>query len=332
MSCGIASRTMRPTAPATSTTLPQPPPRPCPPGVMTYHRDFAFTAIEESQKKEATMTGQDGRVWFITGSSSGFGRSLVDAARARGDRVVATARQPDALAGLEGEGVLVLQLDVTDEEALEPALTAAAERFGRIDVLVNSAGIGFVGALEEMRLNDLRAAMETMFFGPAALTRAVLPRMRAQGSGAIVQISSQGGRMAGPGVSAYCAAKFALEGLSEAIAGEVAPFGVRVLIVEPGNFRTGLLGRSMHMAAPMEEYASTVGVTRSYFESEDGRQLGDPRRAASAIIEALDADEPPLRLVLGADAVEGIRTKYEELSAELTRWESLARSTAFEPE
>lgn len=276
------------------------------------------------------MTGQDGRVWFITGSSSGFGRALVDAARARGDRVVATARRPEALAGLEGDDVLVVQLDVTDEQALEPALTAAAERFGRIDVLVNNAGIGLVGALEEMRPDDLRGAMETMFFGPAALTRAVLPRMRAQGSGTIVQISSQGGRMAGPGVSAYCAAKFALEGLSEAIAGEVAPFGVRVLIVEPGNFRTGLLGQSMRTAAPMKEYESTVGVTRSYFQSEDGRQLGDPGKAAAAIIAALDADEPPLRLVLGPDAFEGIRAKYEELSAELARWESLARSTAFE--
>jgi NAD(P)-dependent dehydrogenase (short-subunit alcohol dehydrogenase family) len=169
--------------------------------------------------------------------------------------------------------VLVLQLDVTREEAIQPALDAALERFGRIDVLVNNAGIGFVGALEEMTRDGLRRAMETMFFGPAALTQAVLPQMRAQGSGTIVQISSQGGRMAGPGVSAYCAAKFALEGLSEAVAGEVAPFGVRVLIVEPGNFRTGLLGSSLHTATPIEAYATTVGVTHSYFASEDGRQL-----------------------------------------------------------
>lgn len=277
------------------------------------------------------MAEQDGRVWFITGSTSGFGQALVDAARARGERVVATARRPDALAELEGDDVLVLELDVTRGEAIEPAIDAAVERFGRIDVLVNSAGIGFVGALEEMRLDDLRGAMETMFFGPAALTRAVLPRMRAQVSGTIVQITSQGGRMAGPGISAYSAAKFALEGLSEALAGEVAPFGVRVLIVEPGNFRTGLLGRSMHTAPPMEAYATTVGVTRSYFASEDGRQSGDPAKAAAAIMTALDADEPPLRLVLGADAVEGIRAKYEELSTELARWEPLARSTAFEP-
>jgi len=276
------------------------------------------------------MIEQDSRVWFITGSTSGFGRALVDAVRARGERAVATARRPEALAELEGDEALVLQLDVTREEAIQPALDAALERFGRIDVLVNNAGIGFVGALEEMTLDDLRRAMETMFFGPAALTQAVLPRMRAQASGTIVQISSQGGRMAGPGVSAYCAAKFALEGLSEAVAGEVAPFGVRVLIVEPGNFRTGLLGSSLHTATPMEAYATTVGVTRSYFASEDGRQLGDPAKAAAAIVAALDADEPPLRLVLGADALEGIRAKYQELSAELARWENLTRSTAFD--
>ena len=276
------------------------------------------------------MTNQNGRVWFITGSTSGFGRALVDAARARRERVVATARRPDALAELDGDDVLVLNLDVTGADAIEPALDAAVEHFGRIDVLVNNAGIGLVGALEEMSLDDVRRAMETMFFGPAALMRSVLPRMRAQGSGTIVQVSSQGGRMAGAGVSAYCAAKFALEGLSEAVAGEVAPFGIRVLIVEPGNFRTGLLGRSLRAAAPMEEYAPTVGVTRSYFASADGRQPGDPAKAATAIMTALDADDPPLRLVLGGDAVEGIRGRYEELSAELARWEQLARSTAFQ--
>jgi NAD(P)-dependent dehydrogenase (short-subunit alcohol dehydrogenase family) len=276
------------------------------------------------------MPQQDSRVWFITGSTSGFGRALVNTARGRGERVVATARRPEALADLEGDDVLVVALDVTREDAIEPALDAAAERFGRIDVLVNNAGIGFIGALEEMSVDDLRRAMETMFFGPAALTRAVIPRMRAQGSGSIVQISSQGGRMAGPGVSAYCAAKFALEGLSEAVAGEVAPFGVRVLIVEPGNFRTGLLGPSMRTAAPMEEYAPTVGVTRSYFASADGLQPGDPAKAAAAIMIALDADDPPLRLVLGADAVEGLRGKYEELGAELGRWEELGRATAFD--
>lgn len=272
----------------------------------------------------------DSRVWFITGSSSGFGRALVDTVLGRGDRVVATARSQDALVGLEGDDVLPLTLDVTRPEQIEPALDSATERFGRVDVLVNSAGIGFVGALEEMSLSDLREVMETMFFGPAALTRAVVPRMRAQGAGAIVQISSMGGQVTAPGYSAYCAAKFALEGLSEAVAAEVAPFGIRLLIVEPGSFRTGLLGRSLRAAPRLEPYAETVGGTRAYIESEDGNQAGDPAKAAAAIVAALDADEPPLRLALGADAVEAIRGKHDALGAELARWEGLARATAFD--
>jgi NAD(P)-dependent dehydrogenase (short-subunit alcohol dehydrogenase family) len=276
------------------------------------------------------VTERDDRVWFITGSTSGFGRALVDAVRARGDRVAATARRPERLADLEGDDLLALELDVTRVEAIEPALDAAVSRFGRIDVLVNNAGVGFVGALEEMSLADLRSVMETMFFAPAALTRAIVPRLRAQSSGAIVQISSQGGQITAPGYSAYCAAKFALEGLSEAVAAEVAPFGVRVLIVEPGSFRTGLLGPSLHAAAPLEEYEGTVGATRAYIEREDGRQAGDPARAAAAILAALDADDPPLRLALGADAVDAIRAKHQDLEAELARWEEVSRATAFD--
>jgi NAD(P)-dependent dehydrogenase (short-subunit alcohol dehydrogenase family) len=271
------------------------------------------------------------RVWFITGCTSGFGRALVDIVRARGERVVASARRPGILADLEGDDVLTLALDVTREDQVEPALDAAVERFGRVDVLVNNAGIGFVGALEEMSLADLREVMETMFFGPAALTRAVVSRMRAQRSGAIVQISSMGGQVTAPGYSAYCAAKFALEGFPEAVAAEVTPLGIRVLIVEPGSFRTGLLGRSLRAAPAIEAYAETVGATRAYIEREDGRQAGDPAKAAAAILAALDADEPPLRLALGGDAVDGIRAKHERLRAELARWEDRARATAFDP-
>ena len=270
------------------------------------------------------------RAWFITGCTSGFGRALVDVVRARGERVVATARRPGVLADLEGDNVLPIALDVTREDQIEPALDAAVERFGRVDVLVNNAGIGFVGALEEMSLADLREVMETMFFGPAALTRAVVPRMRAQRSGAIVQISSMGGQVTAPGYSAYCAAKFALEGFAEAVAAEVTPLGIRVLIVEPGSFRTGLLGRSLRAAPALEAYTETVGATRAYIEREDGRQAGDPAKAAAAILAALDADQPPLRLALGGDAVDGMRAKHERLRAELARWEDLARATAFD--
>jgi NAD(P)-dependent dehydrogenase (short-subunit alcohol dehydrogenase family) len=209
------------------------------------------------------LVRKDRRVWLITGSTFGFGRALVQAARRAGDQVVATARRVDALADLASDDVMTLAPDVIRPETFEPALDDATARFGRIDVLVNNAGIGFVGALEETSLADPRRVMETMFFGPAALTRAIIPRMRQQRSGAIVQISSQGGQITARGFSAYCAAKFALEGLSEAVAAEVAPFGIRVLIVEPGSFRTELLGRSLAAAAVMEEYAPTVGATRA---------------------------------------------------------------------
>jgi NAD(P)-dependent dehydrogenase (short-subunit alcohol dehydrogenase family) len=170
--------------------------------------------------------------------------------------------------------------------------------------------------------------METMFFGPVALTQAVLPHMRAQRSGAIVQISSQGGQYAFAGFGAYCAAKFALEGLSEALEPEVAPLGIRTLIVEPGSFRTGLLGARLHRSREIDAYADTVGPTRAFVEGMDGTQPGDPRKAAAAILAALDAPEPPLRLALGADAVDAIRGKHERLRADLEGWEAVSRDTA----
>jgi NAD(P)-dependent dehydrogenase (short-subunit alcohol dehydrogenase family) len=272
----------------------------------------------------------NGRVWLITGSTSGFGRALVDAVLARGERVVATARRVEALSDVEGENVLTVALDVTREGQIAAALDAAVERFGRVDVVVNNAGIGFVGALEEMSMADLRDAMEVMFFGPAALTRAAIPLMRSQGSGTIVQISSMGGQIAGPGGSAYASAKFALEGLSEAVAGEVAPFGIRLMIVEPGSFRTGLLSASLRAAPPLEPYAETVGATRAFFDDAHGKQAGDPAKAAAAILTAVDSEEPPLRLALGADAVDGLRAKHASLEAELSQWEDLARTTAFD--
>ena len=217
-------------------------------------------------------------------------------------------------------------LDVTDDRQVTGAVARTVAEFGRIDVLVNNAGHGSVGAVEELDLVDLRALMDVMFFGAVAVTKAVLPLMRAQGSGAIVQISSMGGQLSMPGFGAYCAAKFALEGLSEALAAEVAPLGIRLLIVEPGAFRTEFGGHRMHRAQPIEAYAISVGATRAAVDAMDGSQPGDPRKAARAILEVPASAEPPLRLALGDDAVDSIAAHHEMLRADLTRWEKVSRA------
>jgi NAD(P)-dependent dehydrogenase (short-subunit alcohol dehydrogenase family) len=270
------------------------------------------------------------RTWLVTGATSGFGRTIVDAALARGDAVVATSRQTNGLADLEGdERVLVTRLDVTDAAEREAAVAAALERFGRIDVLVNNAGRTQVGAVEETTDDELRALFDLHFFAPAALTRLVLPAMRAQGSGAIVQMSSVGGQVTAPGFGAYCATKFALEGLTQTLQEEVEAFGIRTLIVEPGAFRTGLFRPgAAYESTEMPEYAGTVGPTRAYVRDGHGEQPGDPVKAAEAIMTALDADEPPLRLVLGEDAIGNIRRRLESLTTELARWEDVGAATA----
>ena len=274
----------------------------------------------------------DPRVWFITGATSGFGSEIAKAALERGDLVVATARRPDALPDLDGaDRVVALRLDVTDAAEREAALNAALDRFGRVDVLVNNAGRTQVGAVEETTDEELRALFELHFFGPVALTRLVLPVMREHGGGAIVQMSSVGGQVTAPGFGAYCATKFALEGLTETLQDEVRPFGIRTLIVEPGAFRTGLFRPSAaYLSAEMAEYGETVGPTRAYVRSNDGLQPGDPSKAAGAIMAALDADDPPLRLVLGADAIENVRGRLDRVSSELGRWEDIGRETAIE--
>jgi NAD(P)-dependent dehydrogenase (short-subunit alcohol dehydrogenase family) len=279
----------------------------------------------------AESTG-DGRVWLVTGASSGFGRAIADAALARGDSVVATARRPEALSDLEGhERAHVVELDVTDSAEREAAVAEAIDRFGRIDVLVNNAGRTQVGAVEETTDDELRFLFELHFFAPAALTRAVLPHMRSQGGGAIVQMSSVGGQVTAPGFSAYCATKFALEGLTETLRDEVSEFGIHTLIVEPGAFRTGLFRpEAAYESAEMPEYAATVGPTREYVRGNHLAQPGDPVKAAEAIIAALDADEPPLRLVLGADAIGNIERRLESVSDELAAWRSLGEATAID--
>jgi NAD(P)-dependent dehydrogenase (short-subunit alcohol dehydrogenase family) len=274
----------------------------------------------------------DSKVWFITGASSGFGRSLAEELIARGDRVVATARNRDALADLVARApdrVLAARLDVTTDD-LQAAVASAIAHFGQIDVLVNNAGYSIVGAVEETSDAELRAVLELMFFAPAALTRALLPHMRERRTGTIVQITSVGGVITAPGFGAYCAAKHALEGFSESLAAELGPFGVRVLIVEPGAFRTRLFGAGFRSMPAMEAYASTVGPTRAYASQSDGVQAGDPAKAARAIADAVAAGAPTLRLPLGGDAVTGIRQKLAAVAADVDRTEAVARATALD--
>jgi NAD(P)-dependent dehydrogenase (short-subunit alcohol dehydrogenase family) len=272
------------------------------------------------------------RTWFITGASSGFGHELAEAVLERGDAVVAAARSTDSLTDLgPDDRVLAARLDVTDPKQREEAVAAALDRFGRIDVLVNNAGRTQVGAVEETTDEELRALFDLHFFAPAALTRLVLPRMREQGSGAIVQMSSVGGQVTAPGFGAYCATKFALEGLSETLQAEVADFGLHTLIVEPGAFRTGLFRPgAAYESAEMPEYEPTVGPTRAYVRDNHLEQPGDPAKAVRAIINALDADEPPLRLVLGADAIGNIETRWKSLAEELDAWRAVGEATALD--
>jgi NAD(P)-dependent dehydrogenase (short-subunit alcohol dehydrogenase family) len=275
---------------------------------------------------------EKGSVWFVTGTSSGFGRAIAEEALSRGDRVVATARDPRSVGELVARApdrVLAARLDVTQPAEIRSAVASAYERFGAVDVLVNNAGFSVVGAVEETSDEDLRATLEPMFFGPAALTRALLPRMRERRRGTVVQITSVGGVITAPGFGAYCAAKHALEAWSEAMAAEVAPFGLRVLIVEPGAFRTRLFGSAFRALPAMPEYASTVGPTRAYAAQSDGVQGGDPAKAAKAIVDAVAAGAPSLRLPLGADAVQSIREKLARVTADVDGTEGVASTTGF---
>jgi NAD(P)-dependent dehydrogenase (short-subunit alcohol dehydrogenase family) len=273
-------------------------------------------------------------VWLITGASSGFGRAFVEELVSSGHLVVAAARRPESLDELRirhPDQLLPVTLDVSDSPGVAAVVAQAVEHFGRIDVLVNNAGHGQVGAVEETSERDLRDLMDVHFFGPAALVREVLPQMRRQGGGSIVQMSSFGGQLSYAGFSAYSASKCALEGFSEALALEVAPFGIRVLIVEPGAFRTNFCGTPLHLSEPMPHYRDTVGVTRASLVDLHGRQPGDPRRAVQAVRAALAAEQTPLRLPLGDDALDAILVHLDSVRAELTRWEKLGRSMNFEP-
>ncbi|WP_035856270.1 SDR family NAD(P)-dependent oxidoreductase [Cryptosporangium arvum] len=269
------------------------------------------------------------KTWLITGCSSGFGREIALAALAAGDQVLAGARKPGVLAELRGGNLETAALDVTEPGAAERAVAAAIDTFGRLDVVVNNAGFAIVGAVEETTEDELRHTMEVMFFGAAAVTKAAVPILREQGHGTIVQISSMGGQLAFAGVGAYCAAKFALEGYSEALAAELEPHGVRVLIVEPGAFRTGLNGGRMIVSAPLDAYRDTAGATRANLVNDDGVQPGDPARAARIIVDLVHSDDAPLRLPLGRDAVDALRAHQSRLAADLAEWEHVSVATSY---
>jgi NAD(P)-dependent dehydrogenase (short-subunit alcohol dehydrogenase family) len=267
------------------------------------------------------------RTWLVTGASRGFGRALSEVLLSRGERLVATARDPAAFER-EHPDAFAVELDVTDPEQARAAVEQAVDRFGRLDVVVNNAGYGHFGAIEELTDDELRRQFEVNLFGVLNVTRAALPVMRRQRSGHLVQMSSLNGIEAMVGGGYYCASKFAVEGLSESLAAEVAHLGIKVTIVEPGPHRTEFAGaQSARVADPIDDYAESVGQAREAFADLDGNQPGDPQRAALAIVEAVEAEEPPLRLPLGQLALDNIRSKLGGQLSELERWERLSAST-----
>jgi NAD(P)-dependent dehydrogenase (short-subunit alcohol dehydrogenase family) len=272
------------------------------------------------------------RVWFITGASSGLGRELAERALEGGDRIVATAREIESVREFEQrnpERALAAKLDVTDAGEARTAVEAALNRFDRLDVVVNNAGYGLFGPLEEIADEDLRREFDTNVFGAVNVLRAALPTMRAQRSGRIVQISSlEGIAPAVAGECAYAGTKFAVEGICEGLAKEVAHLGIRVTIVEPGPLRTDFASGAVANPPQDPDYQESVGKALEWFEDLAGNQPNDPGRVAEAIIQAVRAPEPPLRLALGDEAIEAIREKLDGQRADLNAWEELGTSTA----
>lgn len=273
------------------------------------------------------------KTWLITGSSRGFGRALARHVLDHGHRVVATARRPEQLKDLverHGDRVRAVALDVTDPAAARAAVMLALDAFGRLDVVANNAGYANSAAIEDMPDEDFRAQIETNLFGVVNVTKAALPVLRRQGSGHFLQFSSIGGRVGGsPGLSAYQTAKFAVEGFSEVLNAEVGPLGIKVTIIEPGGFRTDWGGSSMTALPVSPAYEETVGAMNRYREQTAATWPGDPARAAKIITDLVGLDEPPLRLLLGAGAVEMAAGASRSRAAEAERWADISRSADF---
>lgn len=272
-------------------------------------------------------------VWLITGCSTGIGREIARAALEAGARVAVTARRPESVADLCAEfpdRSLALPLDVTKKAEIEQAVAKTTERFGAIDVLVNNAGYGYVAAVEEGVDADVRALFDTNFFGVVDMIKAVLPGMRARRSGFIVNISSMTGLVSNPGVVYYSASKFAMESLSEGLSKELAPFDIRVSVVEPGAFRTDWSGRSMHESSEtIEDYADTVGARRQMLKGVHGTQVGDPKRVGDALVMLAKLEKPPLHLLLGKDVFDAYRDKLTGLRESLEAWKDVTLDVAF---
>ena len=266
-------------------------------------------------------------VWFITGCSTGFGRALAERVLEHGHRCVVTARdlaQIEDIAAKHRRRALAAALDVTHREQVERAIEAAEAKFGRIDVLVNNAGWGYNSAIEEGEDEVIRAMFDANVFALAALMRRVLPGMRARGKGHIVNLSSMGGLVGNPGTGYYCATKFAVEAMSQSLAKEAAHLGIRVTLIEPGPFRTDFQGRSMTIPKQtIEAYAETAGARRKQLRENSGKQVGDPYRAADAIIKVVESDDPPLHLLLGKIALERVREKLTSHLALIDKWEAV---------
>jgi len=266
-------------------------------------------------------------VWLITGCSTGIGREIATVALEQGHQVAVTARDESRVGdfGAKFAGrALPLTLDVTDKAQCEAAVERTERAFGRVDVLVNNAGYGYLAAIEEGEEAEVRAMFETNFYGALSMIKAALPGMRARRSGYIVNISSMAGLVANPGTGYYSASKFALEGLTEALSRELTPFGIRVSLIEPGPFRTDWAGRSMKQVSnPIDAYADSVGQRRAFIVSMHGRMPGDPRRAAEAVVSLEKLAAPPLRLLLGKPVLDMMRGKLREMEQTLGEWENV---------
>jgi len=280
----------------------------------------------------STKQSENVRVWFITGCSKGLGEALVREVLARGERAVVTARRLDSVQRFEQEfpkQALALRLDVTQPDSVQEAVAQAINRMGRIDVLVNNAGYGVVGAVEEASDREVRDIFETNVMGLLSVTRAVLPHMRQRRAGHILNISSMTGLFAPPGFGLYSGTKFAVEGLSEAMAAEVKPLGIRVTLVEPGPFRTSFRGGVVFAATVLPDYDTTVGSVRKTMAEPGGKQPGNPALAAKVMAEVVDAANPPLRLPLGQIAITQIRKKLASVERDVAEWEKVTAATSF---